>query len=345
MKRIVPIFLTFLLLLTASCGRKGVFILNGTVQDGTDSILVMGLDSRFDRFDTIFCKQNRFSWRFSPDTVTTLLFVLPDGRRYPVFAEKGVKSEMIISNRDDIGVSGGYCNDLYLSFYRESLYDTTMEQTFARIDSLIIRDPFSEVTPYLIYEQMIQRYNSDEKTVSKLISKMSGNMQDAPFITALKTEFKGGFSNDSYLDTWAVTDSLNQKFKISDVIGSNDYLVVCVWASWAGDRALQARKELDSIRAKYAGRSLNIADVSIDVNIERWKKIISKDTLSWFSYIDNQGWESQITKSCNLNKLPVFVLFTKSKRAIFCTTSLTDMEKKIDGVLPEKKEKNTNKKK
>ena len=34
------------LLLSVSCGRnKGMFVLQGTVQDGTDSILVVGLDS------------------------------------------------------------------------------------------------------------------------------------------------------------------------------------------------------------------------------------------------------------------------------------------------------------
>ena len=60
--------------LSVSCGRhKGEFVLHGTVQDDTDSILVVGLDSRFDRTDTIICNNGVFKWSFRPDTATALI--------------------------------------------------------------------------------------------------------------------------------------------------------------------------------------------------------------------------------------------------------------------------------
>ena len=341
MKRGISAILTLFLLLASSCGRKNMFILHGTVQDDTDSILVTGFDSRFDRVDTIFCKDGRFDWKLRPDTATTLLFVLPDGRRYPVFAQKGVKSMMEIPGKPDrISVSGGEYNDSYLSFSLAATGDTAREQTFARIDSFITRDPFSEITPYLIYEQMIQRYHADEKEISKLINRMSGNMQDAPYLAVLKTEFKGGMPNDVYLESWEVRDSLNEKFRLppTNEGSQTTYLMICVWATWAGNEGFKARLNIDSIRTKYADRNLNVADVSIDVNTLRWKEAISKDTLNWFSYIDNQGWESRIAKSCNLTELPVFILLSSSKRALYCTRSLADMDKELNRRLPKKEE-------
>ena len=162
MKRGISAILILFLLLVSSCGRKNMFILHGTVQTDTDSILVTGFDSRFDRVDTISCKDGRFEWKLRPDTATTLLFVLPDGRRYPVFAQKGARSMMEIPHQPDrISVTGGQYNDSYLAFSLAAAGDTAVEQTFARIDSFITRDPFSEITPYLIYEQMIQRYHAD----------------------------------------------------------------------------------------------------------------------------------------------------------------------------------------
>ena len=96
MKRRFFAILSLFLLLMASCGHKNMFILQGTAQQDIDTILVTGLDSRFDRVDTIVCKDGKFLWKFRPDTVTALIMLLPDGRRHPVFAEKNVKAVMDI---------------------------------------------------------------------------------------------------------------------------------------------------------------------------------------------------------------------------------------------------------
>ena len=81
-------------------------MLHGTVQDDTDSILVVGLDSRFERVDTIVCSEGRFKWSIHPDTVTTLILVLPDGRRHPVFAEKDVESTITIPSDTAVSCRG-----------------------------------------------------------------------------------------------------------------------------------------------------------------------------------------------------------------------------------------------
>ena len=109
MKRLFPAITTLILLLFASCNRnKGMFILHGTVEDGTDSILVVGLDNRFQKADTIICRNGQFTWKFRPDTVTTLILFLPDGRHHPVFAEKNVESFMTIpADTALFSVSGG----------------------------------------------------------------------------------------------------------------------------------------------------------------------------------------------------------------------------------------------
>ena len=72
MKRLFFAISTMLLLLTASCGHKNMFILQGTVQNDIDTILILGLDSRFDRVDTIVCQNGEIN-----EASTTKLF----GRR------------------------------------------------------------------------------------------------------------------------------------------------------------------------------------------------------------------------------------------------------------------------
>lgn len=338
MKRQFLAILTMLLLLTASCGHKNMFILQGTAHDDTDTILVTGLDSRFDRIDTICCNEGKFVWKYKPDTVTALILLLPDGRRHPVFAEKNVKAVMDIPSAGGLfSVSGGYCNDSYQSFYQASLNDSTMEQTYARIDSFITRDPFSEVTPYLIYEQMVQRYHAGEKSISKLISRISGNMQDAPYLTDLKSEFAGETSN-IYLSSWTIKDSIGKSIQFSNTGTTSDHVLLYVWASWNGQKALKERRELDSLKTRFEGRKLVITDVSIDVNVDSWKSAIAQDSLGWSSYNDMNGWESRGIKTCKITSIPAFIVLSGTKRMVFNTSSIDEVEKELDRILPKKEE-------
>ena len=338
MKSRVPVILTLLvMLLSVSCGKeKGLFILSGTVQDDTDTILVVGLDSRFQGVDTIVCHGGAFEWIYRPDTVTTLIMVLPDGRLYPVFAEKDVESEMIIPKVPDlISVTGGPCNDAYHSFNLASLDDSTRQQTIARIDSFITRDPFSEVTPYLIYERMVLRHHASQDEINKLIKRMSGNMQDAPYLTSLKSEFPGELPSNAYISTLTLWDSTFTKKQFADIGGESNYLLVCVWASWTGEEGLKARKEMESLKEKYKLRHLSIADVSIDVNRQSWKKAIVKDTLSWDSYIDIDGWESRLIRSSATIDIPCYILFSSARKVYHRTTSVQEMDAQLDKTLPQ----------
>ena len=347
--RFYAILTLVLLFLSVSCGRnKNRFILYGTVLDDTDTILVVGLDSRFERVDTIVCSEGRFKWSFRPDTVTTLMLVLPDGRRHPVFAEKNVESNITIPA--DTGlfyVNGGYCNDLYQSFYMESQDDTTLQQSIERIDSIITLDPFLEAIPYMFFEHLVQKHHIDEKSAISLISRVSGRMQDSPYITALKSEFRGEVASNTYITPWSVKDSTGNSFPFSDVGGSSNHLLLCVWATWTEDEGLTARRAMDSLRIKYSDRKLYVADVSLDVNTERWKEAIGKDTLDWFSYIDNKGWESAVVKNCYIRRLPYYIICSGTKRVLFHTATFSDLDAELNRILPqpEKKQNKKNNKK
>jgi hypothetical protein len=337
MKRLVPVIMAMLMILSASCGKRGMFILHGTVQGDIDSIIVVGLDSRFDRIDTIYCNNGQFKWSFRPDTVTTLILFLPDGRHHPVFAQKDLESVIEIPSDSGLfSVSGGLYNDSYQSFYLESLNDSTLEQTVNRIDSFITKDPFSEVAPYLIYDNMVLKNHAEQQTVKGIINRMSGNMQDAPYITSLKTEFKDALPANVYL-TPTLRDSAGYKIQFAQSSGNKNDLLLCVWASWNGIEGLNARKSLGELLNKYSERSLNVADISIDVNAERWKEAISNDTLSWFSYIETNGWQSRIVQSTNVTSIPVYILLNSAKKVMYVTNSFQDIDKELNRSLPKAK--------
>lgn len=340
MKRGFPaLLLTIAAIVIAACnGKRDTFVLQGSIQDGgSDSILVTGLDFRFDRTETIHLNKGNFKWSFKPDTVTTLILILPDGRRQPVFAEKGVSSTLVIpSGNQAVELSGGYCNDLYQSYYLASLNDTCIEQASARIDSVITVNPFNEVTPYLIYDQMVLKYHAGESEIKRLISRMSGNMQDAPYLVALKAEFVGTDYSTAPLSSYILFDSIGTKIQFANIGDPSDKLLVCVWNSWQGDKGLQVRKQMEKLKNRYIDRRFFIMDLSIDVNRDRWLNAIKKDSLSWTSYIDRQGWQSRIVRTGRILDTPCYILFNENRRVEFKTDNLDELDYKLNDILPRK---------
>ena len=162
--------------------------------------------------------------------------------------------------------------------------------------------------------------------------------------TALKLEFKGDVANNAYINSWNVKDSLGDSFQFSNVGGTANHLLLCVWATWTEDSGFAARRAMDSLKIKYADRKLYITDVSIDVDEKKWKEAIKKDTLEWFSYIDNRGWESTVIKNCKITHLPYYIICTGTKRILFHTATFSDLDSELNRILPQP-EKKQNKKK
>ncbi|MBO7587995.1 MAG: hypothetical protein J6T18_01030 [Bacteroidaceae bacterium] len=337
-----PVLLVLLLVMTAVSCRKerNRFVLNGIYSSvgsaGTDSmILVTGIDSRFDRTDTVFPAGGSFTWSFTPDTITPLLLVFPDGTCQAVFADKGLTAQMTIPDSGNIVISGGYCNDSYQSF-KDRVYEGMSRSRITEcIDSFIKADPFSEVTPMLIYEYLVMRYHFDRKEIEPLVRKMSGNMQDSPFLVNLKSGFGSESTGNNYISAFNLIDTSMVKKPFTG-ISENQHLLVCIWASW-DERSNEARKEMVRFRDFYSDRVFNIADISLDVNPGRWKEVVAGDTLEWESYCDTEGWNSRLIREGQIRELPVYVLFSGVKRIILKTNSLTEMDIRLDEELPKKR--------
>jgi len=327
--------------LLLSCGgEKGRFTLEGTVQNGsTDSIIVTGLDMNFARTDTIRPKDGKFTWSFMPDTATTLILLLADGRQQPVFADKDQHVWMAIPDScADVEIGGNADNEAFQRFFASALDDSCMEQTFARIDSFIQNDPFSNVTPYLIYEYGVKRHHAGSDRLDALIGKMSGNMQDAPFLTSLKSEFRIDNPASKYLNTLVIHDTANVSRDLSKVEDARNSLLLCVWASWDDSASLEARKRMEPMLKRFKDRKLEVADLSVDLNPDSWRNAIKADTLSWKSYHDRKGLDSGILTQASIKKIPCYVLLS-SIRSIQYVTGLPDeMEHALDSLLakPEK---------
>lgn len=338
MKPVKRTIILFLCLLCMACNRhKNDFVLEGTVAQGVgDTILVSGFDSRFARIDTIISKNGNLKWSFRPDTATTVILCMSDGRTHPVMAGKGEKAiiDIPLAGTGEISVSGSEYNRILQEFRRNSASDKFKFQTLERLDSLITTDPFSPVLPYLIYEYGVCKYHATAQELNKLIQRMSGSMQDDPFLSDLKSRFPKTDRRTLYLTDLTMLDTARTEVPFSNYY-KGTYKLVCVWASYDG-QSVEGRNGMKKYIEKYSEDEIAFMDISIDTNIERWFRTLEEsDSIDMESFCDTKGWNSTLIESANTSKLPVFLLVSPQNRVVKGYRNDVQIYHAVDSVLEE----------
>lgn len=102
--------------------------------------------------------------------------------------------------------------------------------------------------------------------------------------------------------------------KLSDLKGK--VVLLDFWASWCGP----CRKENPNVVAlyeKYKDQGFTVMSVSLDNNLDSWKKAIEADNLQWPNHVsDLKKWSSAVAKQYQVQGIPFTVLIDREGNII-----------------------------
>ena len=130
---------------------------------------------------------------------------------------------------------------------------------------------------------------------------------------------------------FALQTVYGDKLKLSDLQGK--YVLIDFWASWCGP-CRRENPNLVRLFEKFRKKDFTILSVSLDNNIDAWKKAIEKDGLIWKNHVsDLLGWESPLTKIYKFNQIPHTVLVNKEGKIIAKNLRGKQLENKLLEIL------------
>ena len=282
-------------------------------------MVVYGADEWFDRVDTVVARRGRWTFTFTPDTVTPLWIAFPNGHREMVFAERGITTTLSGDSAAEgwLTVNGGRQNGL-LEEFRAMLRDTILTESQIRhlADTFITNHPYDEVSVWLLQERFVRTENPSASEVRGLMNKMSGNLQDNPQVVDLKSRLNSMKVSTS----GAVLSNYNLRDTVGKVLNTNTFrdttLLLTFWASWNKE----SRRDQEEYRAlvdSFRGRPFAVMGVSLDNDRETWLRTVREDSLTWTQGNGFQGWNLDMLRQLGVTKLPANVLLSPQRRVMF----------------------------
>ena len=115
--------LILIIICLCSCGKSSKKVsITGEIKGlGTDTLYLYGMDESFDRIDTIFAKNDKFSYTASIDTITSAFLLIDNQTEYPIFLDKGnqIKIKGDINHPEYLDINGNIYNEEFTNFQKE----------------------------------------------------------------------------------------------------------------------------------------------------------------------------------------------------------------------------------
>lgn len=103
-----------------------------------------------------------------------------------------------------------------------------------------------------------------------------------------------------------VKDPDGKECKLSDVLSKEKMTLIDMWATWCAPCVYETPflKELE----KTIHEKVQVISLSMDTNVEKWKKQVSEEALPWPQYLLPGNFKSEFAKYYGLESIPRFIL-------------------------------------
>ena len=340
------------------CGKtvqKEVSITGEIKGLGTDTLYLYGMDEICDRIDTIFVKDDKFSYSSPIDTITSAFLLIRNQTEYPIFLDKGnkIKIKGDISNPEALTIDGNKYNQEFTVFQKDlNELDTLSEQVLEqKAEEFIKQHHSSFVSLYLLDKYFVQKDSPDFNKIKKLIEVMAGILQDKLYIERLNESISQAEKTEigKYAPFFSLPNVKGVKITRSSEDFKKKNLLINFWASWNDSVSnYRSNSELKELYKKYKkNKYVGMLGISFDVNKEQWKDAIKQDTLDWEQVCDFGGLNSETAKQYSVQQVPANILLSADGKILAKNLHGEELKKKIEEVVfaAEEKDKKDSKKK
>lgn len=323
--------------LLAACGGapKG-YTVSGTVegaQDGETVYLRVREGRQMVNVDSAVIANGQFTFKGQQDTARSIQLLYPGtegkGLSLSFYLENGQINVALTKENDK--VTGSPLNDRYqpyrdqfqvLENERKQLLEQFTDTTLTDEQKSVIREKFiniSDRTDSLLKVVMNENitnligveilkntyYSLDLAELETLVPQIPAEYQSDERVVRIQEmveKMKITAVGQKFTDFTMQTPE-GKEVKLSDYVGKGKVVLIDFWASWCGP----CRREMPNLveaYKQYKGKNFEIVGVSLDRDLESWKKGIADLNITWPQMSDLKYWDCEGAKLYAVSSIP-----------------------------------------
>ena len=338
MKKLYLLLLSvYLLFCLDSCRQSDEFELIGELEGITSDMILVVFDDPDSKLDTIYPRGGKFTYAFSPDTLNTFRLVNDSGEVFPIFADKGWK----VSVKGSFAhpeIKGDCPNNEYQEFLQSIHALKDSAQICQQAENFIKSHPSSPASAYILYWYFSQSANPNLSLIARLAEPLTGKVKDCRVLNeVLQKLLEKEKSTSTYLNYLSVKKRNGEYLSWSSSGTQKQYSLINFWASWDKE-SIAIKDSLYALCEKFSKNNFRVVNFSLDYNKEEWEKNTQKDTEQWIEVCDYKGWNNQILKQQNIQRLPYNILIDRNRKILGSNLYGNALQTKVEALIAEDKQ-------
>ena len=338
MKKLYLLLLSvYLLFCLDSCRQSDEFELKGELEGITSDMILVVFDDPDSKLDTIYPRGGKFTYAFSPDTLNTFRLVNDSGEVFPIFADKGWK----VSVKGSFAhpeIKGDGPNNEYQEFLQSIHALKDSAQICQQAENFIKSHTSSPASAYILYWYFSQSANPNLSFIARLTEPLTGKVKDCRVLNEVLQKLpEREKSTSTYLNYLSVKKRNGEYLSWSSSGTQKQYSLINFWASWDKE-SIAIKDSLYALCEKFSKNNFRVVNFSLDYNKEEWEKNTQKDTEQWIEVCDYKGWNNQILKQQNIQRLPYNILIDRNRKILGSNLYGNALQTKVEALIAEDKQ-------
>lgn len=330
------LFSVYLLFCLDSCKQSNDFELKGELEGFTSPMMLVVYDDPEAKIDTIYPREGKFIYTFTPDTLNTFRLVNDSGLSIPVFADKGWKVS-IKGSFTHPEIKGDGTNKEYQEFLQAIRTLNDSAQIRRQAESFIQNHPQSYASAYILWQYFSQTPHPDLTLITRMAEPLTGKVKDCRVLSEVLSNLPDKEKNNSTYLNYISVKKRDGAYLSWSGSTQKKYSLVNFWASW--DPESKTRKDsLYALCQRTLKNDFRVVNFSLDYQKEAWLENTEKDTEQWVEVCDYKGWDNSILKQQQVHTLPFNILIDRNRKILGYNLYGKALQDKIEALRAEDKE-------